>query len=517
MAGPAAGNEGGLRSRLAAMVESASDAIIGTTLDGIITSWNLGAMAVYGYTAEEVIGHPTSVLFPAGRADELVPILDQVRRGGRVAHYEAKHVRKDGTIIDVSVAVSPVGDESGAIAGTAVVARDVTEHNWAEAERRESDARLYQAERMETVVQLAGGIGREFNNLISAMMDGAARVAEATADNPVVQAGVQQMLAAGGCATWLARELLVFSHGDPTQPGRVDLNAVLTDARDLLTASVGGRVELRLITAPDLPFVLAGREQMRQVMLNLAENARDAMPHGGTLTFTTGLTDLSEVFDAEWPGTRPGQYVELTVSDTGCGMDAETMRHVFEPFFTTKPRGQATGLGLSTAYGIITKAGGGITIESEEGTGTTFHVYLPAIGVSAPASPDGASPGARGNAQTILVVDDEPAVLEITARILRHNGYRTLEASTCDEALSLMSTHDFQLLLTDTGMPCAPLADRALEMKPGIRVLRMSGPTSGMTEPGPVTSGEKPLIRKPFTAPDLLEKVRRVLATGPAE
>lgn len=472
-------------------------------------------MAVYGYTAEEVIGHPTSVLFPVGRADELVPILDQVRRGGRVAHYETKHVRKDGTNIDVSVAVSPVRDDSGAIAGTAVVARDFTERNWAEAERRESDARVYQAERMETVVQLAGGIGREFNELISAMMDGAARVAEATADNPVVQEDVQQILAAGGCATWLARELLVFSHGNPTQPRRVDLNAVLTEARGLLTASVGGRVELRLITAPDLPPVLADREQMRQVMLNLAEHARDAMPHGGTLTFTTGLADLSEVFDAEWPGARPGQYVELTVSDTGCGMDAETMRHVFEPFFTTKSRGQATGLGLSTAYGIITKAGGGITIDSEEGMGTTFHVYLPAIGVPAPASPDRASPGARGNARTILVVDHEPAVLEITARILRHNGYRTLEASTCDEALSLMSAHDFQLLLTDTGMPCAPLDDRALEMKPGIRVLRMSGPTSGMTEPGPVTGGEKPLIRKPFTAPDLLEQVRRVLATGP--
>jgi two-component system, cell cycle sensor histidine kinase and response regulator CckA len=223
------------------------------------------------------------------------------------------------------------------------------------------------------------------------------------------------------------------------------------------------------------------------------------------------------VFDAEWPSARPGQYVELTVSDTGSGMDAETMRHVFEPFFTTKPRGEATGLGLSTVYGIITKAGGGIAIDSEEGMGTTFHVYLPAIGVTAPASPDRASTGAHENAQTVLVVDAEPAVLEITARILRHNGYRTLEASTCDDALSLISTHDFQLLLTDTGMPCAPLANRALAMKPGIRVLRMSGSTSGMTEPGPVTSGEEPLIRKPFTAPDLLEKVRRVLATGPAE
>lgn len=514
-AGRAVGSES--RSRLAAIVESASDAIISTTLDGIITSWNAGAMAMYGYTAEEVIGHHISVLFPPDRASELVPILDKIRRGGRVAHYEAKRVRKDGTIIDASVSISPICDESGAIVGAGAVARDVTERNWAEAERRESDARLYQAERMEAVVQLAGGIAHDFNNLISAMMDCAARVAEATADNSAVHDDVQQILGAGGCATWLARELLVFSHGDPTQPEKVNLNAVLTSTHDLLAASIGGCVELRLITAPDLPSVMADRAQITQVMLNLAENARDAMPYGGTLTFTTGLADLSKVVGAEWPGARPGQYVELAVSDSGCGMDADTIRHVFEPFFTTKPLVQATGLGLSTAYGIITKAGGGITIDSEEGMGTTVHIYLPAIHVSAPASPVRFPPAGPGHSETILVVDDEPAVLEITARILHHNGYRTLEASTCDEALSLMSSHDFQLLLADTGMPGPPLADRALEMKPGIRVLRMSDPTSGVAEPDPVTSAETPLIRKPFTAPELLEKVRAVLATRPAE
>jgi two-component system, cell cycle sensor histidine kinase and response regulator CckA len=195
-------------------------------------------------------------------------------------------------------------------------------------------------------------------------------------------------------------------------------------------------------------------------------------------------------------------------------MDSETMRHVFEPFFTTKTPGQGTGLGLATIYGIVTRVGGGITVGSDEGIGTTFHVYLPAVRVPAPARPTLAAPG---HGQTILVIDNEPAALEIIARILHHGGYRVLEASTGDEALSLLSSHEIQLILTDAGMPGSALLDQALETKSGVRVMRMSGSASVTREPALVTSAGIPHIGKPFTALELLEKVRTVLAATPTE
>jgi CheY-like chemotaxis protein len=224
------------------------------------------------------------------------------------------------------------------------------------------------------------------------------------------------------------------------------------------------------------------------------------------------VADPGEAYGVVWPGSRPGRCAKLTVSDTGRGMDAETMSRAFEPFFTTSPPGQGTGLGLSAVYGIVTKAGGGITIDSEEGLGTTFHIYLPAAYVPAQGSVPGRSSGAG---QTVLVVDDQPAVLEIAARILHHNGYHTLQAGSYDEALSLLSTHDPELLLTDTVlsvMSWQALAGRARKLRPGIRVLYISGSPGPAREP---YGGRTQVIGKPFTAKDLLEKVRAVLDVPP--
>ena len=508
------GGESQSQARLAAIVESSSAAIVSTTLDGIITSWNAGAMVTLGYAAEEIIGQNASVLFPPDRAAELVPVLDGIRRGGRVAPYETKRIRKDGTIIDVLISVSPIRDDGGAIIGVGAVVRDITERNWAETERQESAARRYEAERMEGLGQLAGAVGHDFGISLGAILNCAAHIGEAAADNPALHADVRRIQEDAGYAARLARDLLVFSGRDPAPPGEIDLNAVLASTRDRLQASTGARIDVRLATPPGLPTVAADPGRIEQVLFNLAVNAREAMPSGGTLTFTTSLADLSEEQDAVWPGARPGQYVELAVSDTGGGMDSETMRHVFEPFFTTKPPGQGTGLGLSTIYGIVTNVGGGITVGSEEGTGTTFHVYLPAVRVPAPARPTLAAPG---YGQTILVVDNEPAALEITARILHHSGYRVLEASTSDEALSLLASHEIQLVLTDADTSDSVLLDQALRTKPDVRVMRMLGSASGTREPALVTSAGTPYIEKPFTALNLLEKVHIVLAATPTE
>ena len=498
------------RSLLAAIVESSVDAIASMTLDGIVTSWNSGAEAIYGYTAEEMPGRHVSMLYPRDRAGELEPILAQIRRGRQVHHFETQRVRKDGTVIDVSLSVSPIRGDAGVIVGAAAVTRDVTERNWAEAEQRAAEAGRQESARMETAVRLAGGMAAEFSNLLSSIMGYAASAAEATAGNPLVRADVERIQAAAGRAARLTRELLLFSRREPARPERVDLNAVLAGIRDVLQASIGADIELRLITAPYLPTVLADRGQIEQVLVNLSLNARDAMPEGGILTFTTGAADLSEAPGAMWSGTRPGLCAKLTVSDTGRGMDAETMSRAFEPFFTTRLPGQGTGLGLSAVYGIVTKAGGAITIDSEEGRGTTVHIYLLAAYVPAQGSAPGRSPG---TAPTVLVVDDQPAVLEVVSRILRHNGYHTLEAGSYEDALSLLSTHDPDLLLTDSvlaEMPEQTLADRVREINPGMRILRMSG--AQVTALGP-QGGQ--VIGKPFTAKDLLGKVRAVLDVPP--
>jgi two-component system cell cycle sensor histidine kinase/response regulator CckA len=264
---------------------------------------------------------------------------------------------------------------------------------------------------------------------------------------------------------------------------------------------------------------VADRGQIGQVLLNLAVNARDAMPEGGALTIGTGLADLDAGYARLHPDVSPGRYVQLTVSDTGAGMSAEVAARIFEPFFTTKPLGHGTGLGLSTVHGIVTQAGGSVNVESAEDKGTTFRIYFPAVSADAPAVPLVPPPGAGEYETTILVVDDEPAVLAVTARILRKNGYATLEAGGHEKALSLAASQDFQLLLTDSvmpGMSGATLSERIAEFKPGVPVLHMSGYNAGTLSPERIREGELAFVQKPFTAQALLDKVRAVLGSAPA-
>ena len=272
-----AGGDGGSLSRLVAIVESSSAAIVSTTLDGIIASWNAGATAIFGYAAEEIIGQSASVLYPPDRIGEFEPILDQMRRGGRPAPYETKRMRKDGTVIDVLSSLSPILDGSGAITGIAAVVRDITERNWIEAERREAEARHREAERMESLSQLAGAVSHNFIASLDEIMSYAARVADATVGDPALQANAQQTQAVAGRAARLARELLVFSGHTPSSPGQADLNAVVARARGLLQVSTGEQVEVRLVTAPALPTVMADPGQVEQVLVNLAVNARETV------------------------------------------------------------------------------------------------------------------------------------------------------------------------------------------------------------------------------------------------
>ena len=498
-------------SRLAAIVESSDDAIIGKTLDGVITSWNAGATTMYGYVPEEMIGHNIAELFPADRTRELTPILDRLGRGERVEHFETQRVRKDGTVLDVSVSVSPILDTGGAVIGAASVARDISARIRAEAERRVLEARLSQAERLETVGQLAGAVAHDFNNLLGVILGCAEMLAEEVPEASGPRADVERILGAAQRAARLTRQLLIFARRDAAPAHAVDINEVVADVRDLLVASLGRLIELVVELSPMLPAVRTDRGHVEQVLLNLAVNARDAMPGGGTLRIGTGTADLAEDYCAAHPGARPGRYVELTVSDTGTGMSAEVAARAFEPFFTTKPVGQGTGLGLATVYGVVRQAGGSVSVESEEGAGTVFRCFFP------PAAP---LAGAAGTGARILVVDDEPEVLAITSRILRKGGYEVVEARGASDALSLMSSPDFSvdLLLTDSVMPQmsgARLAERAAQIRPGLRVLHMSGFTAGQLSAKGIGRGDLEFIGKPFAARALLEKVGAMLGGRP--
>jgi PAS domain S-box-containing protein len=511
-AGAAAKAEFDRASRWAAICEWSDDAILGWTTDGVVTCWNSGAERMYGYTADEMVGGNVSALIPPGMEGEFPPILDQLVRGEHVQMLDTKARRKDGVLIDVSISFSPIRNAGGVVTGVSSVARDITARNRAEGERAALQRQLQEAERLETLGRLAGGIAHDFNNVLGAITNFAGFIAEESRDRPGVRADAEQIQAAAQRAAALTRQLLIFTQRDVTQPEALDLNLVIAEIGELLSTAVGGHVDLRIDPAAGLPAIRADRGQIGQVLLNLAVNARDAIAQNGTLTIGTSLSELGADDARLHPGVSPGRYVTLTVSDTGVGMSAEVAARIFEPFFTTKSVGKGTGLGLSTVQAIVTEAAGIVTVESEEGAGTTFRLYFPAIDLAVGTL--GAAPGDRPDQITILVVDDEPALLEVTGRILRKNGYTTLQARTYEQALSLASSRDFQLLLTDSmmpGMTGATLAEHVIEMKPGTPVLHMSGYTAGVLDPERIRDGELPFIQKPFTAPALLEKVRSVL------
>ena len=349
--------------------------------------------------------------------------------------------------------------------------RDVSEQHRQADELEALNYRRHQSERLESLGQLAGGIAHDFNNLLGVIMNYAAFAADEVADRPAVLADVQEIQSAAERAARLTAQLLILGRRGAIQPETLDLNTIVAEIHSLLSRSIGEHIELRVDPSPDLPKVRADRGQIEQVLLNLVVNARDAMPGGGTLTIETTHVELDDEYARLHPDVSAGHYVGLTVSDTGTGMSAEVAAHIFEPFFTTKAVGEGTGLGLATVYGIVTEAGGSMTVYSEEGIGTTFRLYFPVTDLPASAAPEGpALP--QGQGETILVVEDEPAVLELTSRILRQGGYNVLEAATFHEALSLATSHDFHLLLTDSVMPemsGSMLAERINELRPGRR------------------------------------------------
>jgi len=502
---------GEYRARLASIIDSSEDAIIGKGLDGTIVSWNRGAERIYGYAADEVVGKHISILAPSERPDEIPEILKKIARGQTVEHFESVRVTKDGRRLQVSITVSPLRDALGEVIGASAIARDIT------VQRRTED-QLRQAQKMEAIGRLAGGVAHDFNNVLGIInaCNEFLRDRIAPATEPAIY--VENIKKATERGASLTRQLLAFSRRQVIKPVLLDLNDRLKDIAKLLRPLLGDDVEVVIVPRSRSAVVEADPGQLDQIVVNLAVNARDAMPRGGKFILESEVVEFDQDFAEQHHPLTAGTYVMLAVSDTGSGMDKVTLSRIFEPFFTTKEPGKGTGLGLATVYGIVNQSGGHIWVYSEPGRGTTFKVYLPSaedkIAGASTAEVESAVPKREGT--TILLVEDDEIMRSLTRQLLREQGYEVVEAGNGKSALEWAEAHpgEFDLLLTDVvmpGMSGPEVAEHLVAARPGLNVVYMSGYT------GELMAGREGLkhgilLEKPFTRTALLNALHKTLS-----
>ncbi len=501
--------EAELRLQGAALNAAANPMII-TSLDGMIVWINPAFTTLSGYTPDEAIGKNPGELVKSGVHDQaFYQHMWDALLAGKVWHGEMTNRRKNGTLYLEEETITPVQSADGEITHFIAVKRDLTEEKRLEAE-------FLQAQKMESVGRLSGGIAHDFNNLLS-VINGTAEIGltTLTQDDPL-HADLQEILRAGERAAALTEQLLTFSRRQLTNPEVLSLNTVVRELRTMLLRLIAEDIALVFVLADDLGTTRADAGHLGQVLMNLAVNARDAMPTGGTLTIETRNIELDDEFAARHPSTRPGPHVMLALSDTGVGMDAGTRQRIFEPFFTTKGVGKGTGLGLSTVYGIVKQSGGSILVYSEVDVGTTFKIYLPLVEEPASRTPPAPTPTAAGGTETILIVEDEDALRRVTQRILASAGYTVLVAGNGQEAWQLLERYHLpvDLMLTDVVMPGMSGPDLAEGLRAShadMKVLYTSGyADDAILHHGVLAKGVH-FIGKPYTIVDLTHKVREVL------
>ena len=663
--------------RLAAIVESSDDAIIGKTLEGIITGWSRGAEKLFGYSAREAAGQSVSLIVPADRRAETSEMLARLRNGERIHQFDTVRQRKDGSLVDVSVDLWPIRDAGGQIVGASSITRDISERKQAERRRvaqhtttkilaqsstvdealagilravgeslgwdvgvgwtvdrkamtlqcsafwnaesiqadefkmacrhaapksgmglagrvwatgqpvwvpdvvvdtnfprapeatkaglhgafglpilldkevvgvlelyhhevlepdenlltmiaslgsqigqfihrKRLEEQLAQSQKMEAIGQLAGGVAHDFNNLLT-IISGYSELLLTDHLDESRKGLLREIHKASDRAASLTRQLLAFSRKQVLEPKVLDLNALVGDVEKMLRRMIGEDIALATALDPSVNPVKVDPGQMEQVLMNLAVNARDAMPQGGKFTIETRNVELGETFAEGNGDVKAGSYVLMTISDTGCGMTAEVKAHIFEPFFTTKGPRKGTGLGLATVYGIVKQSGGHINVDSQVGGGTTFKIYLPAAreGIVATTSQPDLTTMAKGT-ETLLLVEDEDAVRSMTRYALQTCGYTVLEAKNGQEALQLARDQSkaIQLLVTDVVMPemgGRQLSEQLTHGRPGLKVLYLSGYTDDAVIRNGVLAAQVNFLQKPFTPSSLAYKVREVL------
>jgi len=497
------------RLRLTAAIQQAAEVIIITDRNGTIQYVNPAFETVTGFTVKEAVGQNIHILKSGKQDDAFYRELWTTISGGRTWRGRLVNKRKDGTLYTEEATISPVRDATDRIVNYVAVKRDVTE-------QLRLEAQFQQAQKMESIGRLAGGVAHDFNNLLTGITGFTRFALDAVESGSPVRDDLEQVLKLAGRAEDLTRQLLAFSRRQTLRPVTLNLNQVVSDITKMLRRLIGEDIDLVFVPAADLGNVKADPAQVEQILLNLAVNARDAMPLGGKLTIETANVALDEEYTRNHHGVRPGDYVMLAVTDTGSGMDESVRERIFEPFFTTKEAGKGTGLGLSTVYGIVKQHGGNIWVYSEPGKGTCFKVYLPRVQEAAGASTRTEAPTPVRGTETILIVEDEATVREVAARFLQSRGYRVLTAATPGEADNLLEKHgaEIALLLTDVVLPersGRQLYESAREKFPHMRVLYMSGYTDNAIVHQGVLEAGTLLVQKPFTPDALARKVRQAL------
>jgi len=498
------------RERLQAAIDQAGETIVITDTEGRIEYINPVAEEVSGYTRQELLGSQTNI-FKSGQQDTaLYDTLWATIVGGKNWTGRLINRRKDGSLYTEALTISPIRNTAGSIANFVAVKRDITEKLLLEAQ-------LLQAQKMESVGRLAGGVAHDFNNMLSVILGFTQMAIDKTEPDSELHEDLLEVLDAAKRSANITRQLLAFARKQTIAPKVLNLNETIEDMLKMLRRLLGEDINLVWQPQSSLWRTKIDPSQIDQILANLSINARDAITGVGKITIETGHAVFDEKYCAEHIGAIPGNYVLLTVEDNGCGMAKDVQENVFEPFFTTKESGQGTGLGLATVYGIVKQNNGFITLFSEPGQGASFKIYLPQYD-----EPDVAVENKKdsymqhGNGQTVLVVEDETAILRLTGKILENLGYVVHTAATAVEAVDLADAHreNIQLLITDVVMPemnGRELAELLRVRVPGLKILFMSGYTSSVIAAYGVLGEGINFIHKPFLHKDLAEKVYAVL------
>ena len=494
------------RARLVTAIEQSTEAVVITNPTGEMEYVNPAFTRITGYNREDALGQNLRILKSDKQDPEFYQELWNTVIGGHPWQGELINKRKDGTLYTEQMSIAAVKDLHGEVTHFIATKQDVTE-------RKNLEAQLQQAAKMEAVGRLAGGVAHDFNNLLTIINGYSEILLERLGSDQRSSNYLEEISKAGERAAALTRQLLAFSRRQVLAPQLVDLNSVILNLEKMLKRLIGEDVKLRT----SLGKVKADPGQIEQVIMNLAVNARDAMPMGGELTFETSNIEFDESYARHHAAMRPGNFVMLAVSDTGVGMPPETKARIFEPFFTTKEQGKGTGLGLATVYGIVKQSEGSIWVYSEVGQGTVFKIYLPLVNekTEQAKTPEQEIDLALGT-ETILMVEDEEGVRSLVQLALRTGGYNVLQTTDAESALETCAAYDgpIHLLLTDVVMPrmSGPVvAAKVVALRPGIKVLYMSGYTGDAVVHHGVLSENMPFIQKPFSPLALRRKIREVL------
>jgi PAS domain S-box-containing protein len=498
------------RARLAAIVDSSEDAIIGKDDTGIITSWNSAAEKIFGYMAEEMIGLSILRILPEDRLQEEFEFLNRLKRGEVVDHVETIRKTKNGKLIHVSLTISPIRDANGKVIGASKIARDITQ-------RKQLERQLQQSQKMEAIGQLTGGIAHDFNNLLAVIVGNLSLLERLVGDNEAATKRVLTAQKAASRAADLTRRLLAFSSNEELKPAATKLSHSIRNLMELAARTLGPEIKILTKLDENIPPVFVDPAGLESALLNLAVNARDAMPRGGSLTITTELVTLEENYPPVKTGDmKAGHYASVSVTDTGTGMSRETMERALEPFFTTKPRDRGTGLGLAMVYGFVKQSGGSIRLYSEIGYGTTVTFYLQLAQGQVKANAAVEHQSFHAVSGKVLVVDDEVDLLDIAVAYLEQMGYTPLHAVDGASALALIERNaDIALVITDVimpgGMNGVELVQKIRQLLPAVKVIYSSGfPADALAErSGTVVDGL--LLHKPYQRAEFDAMVRRVM------